>query len=104
MDKHGDEDLFDRQQMLVIDGEFFGGPTRFMNHSCEPNCGVYVVKYNKNDMYRYNLAFFAVEDIPKGQELTFDYKENDIDADFIPDEDSIPCKCGASCCRGYLWN
>jgi len=96
--------------MLVLDGEFFGGPTRFVNHSCDPNCGIYAVSYNKYDNLKYNLAFFARENIPKRTELTFDYAEGKND-DEDPEsqgsgemeEGRTKCLCGTPLCRGYLW-
>jgi len=98
----------------VVDGEYFGGATRFINHSCDPNCVQYAVCYDKNHPYIYDIAIFAIIDIPKRTELTFDYlavdfgseesKEN-LEARLAQDveEDSVPCKCGARNCRGWLW-
>ena len=116
LDKHKSDAGFDKKAMLVIDGEYYGSPTRFINHSCDPNCGVYTVSYNKNDPYRYNLAFFAQEDILKGTELCFDYleegdREDDEDIEDEEDEptssqhvvEKLPCYCGSKNCRGYLW-
>ena len=92
-----------------------GTPSRFINHSCEPNLRQYTVHYNKNDLYVYQLAFFAVEDIPAGTELTFDY----MDKDELELEDAIKarekafedkanigkarCNCGTKKCRGFLF-
>ena len=99
----------------VVDGQHMGGPTRFINHSCEPNCRQYTVSYNKYDLWVYDLAFFAYEDIPKGEELTFDYmdKDEEEEEDVIrkreeaandpENADKRPCNCGATKCRGYLW-
>ncbi|KIV98894.1 hypothetical protein, variant [Verruconis gallopava] len=99
-----------------IDGEFYGGPTRFINHSCEPNCVVYVVSRDKNNTFLYEIAFFALRDIAAGEELTFDYRDDDGTTDEAgsanetgegsesgAEEDSIPCLCGAKNCRKWLW-
>lgn len=98
------------EDCYTIDGEKKSGPTRFMNHSCDPNCGVYTVSYNKFDYKMLTLALFAKEDIPAGAELTFDYMDRD---DMEEDEtqtadDAYPgaktkCLCGSERCRGYLW-
>jgi histone-lysine N-methyltransferase SUV39H len=61
----------------VVDGQYMGGPTRFINHSCEPNCRQYTVSYDKNNPRVYDIAFFAVTNIPAGTELTFDYQDLD---------------------------
>ena len=87
LDKFEDQLDIERMPLLVVDGEYMSGPTRFMNHSCDPNCAQYAVSYNRNDPRRYNLAFFALEDIAAGQELTFDYTDS---VDDEPEEDDIP--------------
>jgi histone-lysine N-methyltransferase SUV39H len=95
-----DEDLY------VVDGEHMGGPTRFMNHSCEPNCCQFTVSYNNGDPKVYDLAFFAKHDIQANTELTFDYKdteESEEMEDREPEEGMAECLCGAEKCRKYLW-
>ncbi|KAF2196124.1 SET domain-containing protein [Delitschia confertaspora ATCC 74209] len=93
-----DEDIY------VVDGEFMGGPTKFINHSCEPNCRQYTVSYNKYDCRVYDIAFFARRNIPKGGELTFDYLDKDEeDGEEDPGEGSVPCLCGAAKCRKWMW-
>ncbi|KAL8897930.1 MAG: hypothetical protein Q9192_002333, partial [Flavoplaca navasiana] len=69
----------------VCDGMYVGSPTRFMNHSCDPNCRLFTVSYNHADTNLYELAFFTLEEIPAGMELTFDYKDED-DRTVITDE------------------
>jgi [histone H3]-lysine9 N-trimethyltransferase SUV39H len=89
-----------------VDGEFVGGPARFINHSCEPNCRQFVVSWNKNDDRRYNLALFALENILAGTELTFDYidlEEDENDEQKEKEADSVECRCGAPNCRKVLW-
>ncbi|KAF7195608.1 Histone-lysine N-methyltransferase, H3 lysine-9 specific dim-5 [Pseudocercospora fuligena] len=104
------------EDTYVVDGQYMGNVTRFINHSCQPNCRQYTVSYNKHDLRLFNLAFFAYEDIAAGTELTFDYADKDEveleeaikrrDAALANPEnhDSIPCNCGAPKCRGYLWD
>lgn len=88
----------------VVDGEFMGGPSKFINHSCEPNCRQYTVSYNKHDPYIYDIAFFACRDIPAYEELTFDYLDKEDDEEMKdPEEDAVPCLCGAKKCRKWLW-
>lgn len=97
----------------VCDGREMGGPTRFMNHSCKPNCRIYTVSYNHADRNIYDLAFFASEEIPAYTELTFDYKD-DGDQSVITDEQAlefeqehdykpIRCLCGTDECRRYFF-
>lgn len=102
------------QPPYVCDGMEVGGPTRFMNHSCEPNCRIFTVSYNHADTRIYELAFFAIEEIEPGVELTFDYKDED-DRDIITDKmaDEVEkekgyrpsrCLCGSDSCRRYFFN
>ncbi|TID21640.1 histone-lysine N-methyltransferase [Venturia nashicola] len=91
-----------------IDGEFVGGPSRFINHSCDPNCAVYAVCKDKNNLYQYDLAFFALRPIKPGEELTFDYLASSGELDEEPPSNSqkdppIPCLCNSKNCRKILW-
>lgn len=104
----------DYQAPFVCDGMEVGGPTRFINHSCEPNCRLFTVSYHHADERIYDLAFFTIEEILPGTELTFDYKDED-DRDVITDEmaDEVErekgyrparCLCGSKNCRQYFFN
>ena len=97
----------------VCDGMHLGGPTRFINHSCDPNCAIYTVSYNHADHNIYDLAFFATEAITAGTELTFNYADDDR-TDIITEEQAdemekengyrpVKCECGSSRCRGYFF-
>jgi len=93
------------EDCYVVDGEFMGNVTRFINHSCQPNCRQYTVSYNKYDRRVYELAFFAYVDILKGTELTFDYMDQDdvevsVEEQGELDKSAQPCMCGAKKCRG----
>ncbi len=77
MDKFAVEMDIRLDQLYVVDGEFFGGVTRFMNHSCDPNCRQFTVWYNHADAYVYGLALFAIEEISFKTELTFNYLDRE---------------------------
>ncbi|KAJ5664339.1 hypothetical protein N7507_005070 [Penicillium longicatenatum] len=60
-----DEDSEPDQKFYVVDGQKFGSPTRFVNHSCNPNCKIIPVSTTEpGDDNLYHLAFFALCDIP----------------------------------------
>lgn len=111
----GDDPDITADNCYVVDGQHKGGVTRFINHSCEPNCRQYTVSFNKNDARVYDLAFFAIEDIPAGRELTFDYLDKDEEEEdkVIAKREAaardpnnvgkVLCNCGATKCRGFLW-
>ncbi|KAI9814448.1 MAG: hypothetical protein M1827_003304 [Pycnora praestabilis] len=112
LDKFAADNEIDEEDLYVVDGEFVGGVTRFINHSCEPNCRQFTVSYNHADPKIYDLAFFAMENIPAFTELTFDYldKEEDHEDEGAVDpgdrkdgEKPTKCLCGAESCRKYLW-
>ncbi|KAF4585413.1 Histone-lysine N-methyltransferase, H3 lysine-9 specific dim-5 [Ophiocordyceps camponoti-floridani] len=91
---------------LEVDGEFMSGPTRFINHSCDPNLRIFARVGDHADKHMHDLAFFAIKDIQKGEELTFDY----VDGGSLEAEEQegtldemTRCLCGCSNCRGFLW-
>jgi len=99
------------ESCFVVDGQNMGGPTRFMNHCCQPNVQIHSVSHNKYDYFVYDLAFFACEDIRAGQELTFDYMDADdrqgddetMDGVVKNSKAAQPCRCEAEMCRKWLW-
>lgn len=105
LDKFANDNNIPEDECYVVDGQYKGGPTRFVNHSCAPNCRQYTVSYNKYDARVYDIAFFASENIPAGTELTFDYldKEEGEEPQVEDGHTFIECRCGAEECRGRLW-
>ncbi|ELU06966.1 hypothetical protein CAPTEDRAFT_176480 [Capitella teleta] len=77
----------------VIDGYRMGSISRFINHSCEPNCEMQ--KWNINGVYR--IALFSLKDIPPGEELTYDYNFQSYNV-----HSQQICKCGSANCRGVV--
>ncbi|KAM9785527.1 histone-lysine N-methyltransferase 2D [Neosynchiropus ocellatus] len=77
----------------VIDATLTGGPARYVNHSCAPNCVAEVVTFDKED----KIIIISSRRIPKGEELTYDYQ-----FDFEDDQNKIPCHCGAWNCRKWM--
>ncbi|KAL6239914.1 hypothetical protein BDW75DRAFT_197699 [Aspergillus navahoensis] len=94
--------LVDDESSYVVDGANYGAATRFINHSCNPNCRMFAVSRTHGDDYLYDLAFFALREIKPGTELTFDYNPGMESVD-KPDPNAVPCLCGEPNCRGQLW-
>lgn len=91
---------------LEVDGEFMSGPTRFINHSCDPNLRIFARVGDHADKHIHDLALFAVRDIDRGEELTFDYVNGQVERDAQDErlqEEMTRCLCGTAKCRGYLW-
>ncbi|KAK5701235.1 hypothetical protein LTR17_022770 [Elasticomyces elasticus] len=84
--------LMELERGLIIDGTK-GSMARFINHSCEPNCEVRMVKVNGTP----RMGVFAGErGVATGQELTYDYNFDNFG------EKVQMCYCGAASCRGTL--
>jgi len=86
-------------EKYAIDGERGGNDSRFINHSCDPNCEV---------IYFGGIPYiYAMQDIPQGEEINFDYKygsESDVEFTDEQKREWFPCKCGAKNCHGTLLN
>lgn len=78
----------------VIDGGVGGNASRWINHSCAPNC-----EAEERDG---RIFIRALRDIAAGEELLFDYGLV-IDARHTPRlKAEYACHCGAANCRGTL--
>ncbi|KAE8678634.1 Histone-lysine N-methyltransferase, H3 lysine-9 specific SUVH6 [Hibiscus syriacus] len=58
---------------FTIDAARYGNIGRFINHSCSPNLYAQNVLYDHEDMRIPHIMFFAAENIPPLQELTYHY-------------------------------
>lgn len=76
---------------MYVDASRYGNDTRFMNHSCDPNCETQ--KWHVGNEER--VAIVAVRMVPRGEELTFDYRFESVGK-------RTPCFCGSPNCRGFL--
>jgi SET domain-containing protein len=77
---------FDNED-IALDASVNSNELRYINHSCEPN--VFMRR-----AYR-KVEYYALRNIKKGEELTCDYGETHH-------EGTLPCRCGAKKCRGYI--
>uniref|UniRef100_A0A3P9KKY6 [histone H3]-lysine(4) N-methyltransferase n=1 Tax=Oryzias latipes TaxID=8090 RepID=A0A3P9KKY6_ORYLA len=77
----------------VIDATITGGPARYINHSCAPNCITEVVNVEKEN----KIIISSCRRIQRGEELSYDYK-----FDLEDDQHKIPCHCGAVNCRKWM--
>jgi [histone H3]-lysine9 N-trimethyltransferase SUV39H len=118
LDKFSDpesEDTRLRNEPYEVDGEFMAGPTRFINHSCDPNLRIMAVVTDRANKHLHELCFFALCDIPRLTEFTFDYVAGTNTAEDNATvvkkaeerqekgEFTQKCLCGSKNCRGSLW-
>lgn len=77
---------------LFVDGKFKGSNSRFINHSCDPNCELqrWVVKG------RPRIGIFALRDIAPGESLSYDYQFD------TKESEAFKCYCGTAKCRGTM--
>lgn len=80
----------------AIDGARGGNDARYFNHSCDPNCEPYI--------FDGRVYIYAMREIFRGEELTFDYRLGPADRSAPPTNDTAGyrCNCGAVHCRGTL--
>lgn len=67
-----------------------GGIDDYVNHSCDPNCGIVIVPER--------VLLVAIRDVAAEEELTFDYSTTMIGGHWSMDG----CRCGTSLCRGHI--
>ena len=78
---------------MYIDATVLGGPAKFINHSCDPNC----TSKNMDFDGETHIVIFSNRDIARGEELSYDYK-----LDYEDINKRIPCTCGAKNCKRWL--
>ncbi|XP_071184547.1 histone-lysine N-methyltransferase 2C-like isoform X9 [Salvelinus alpinus] len=77
----------------VVDATITGGPARYINHSCAPNCITEAVSLERG----VKIVISSCRNIQRGEELCYDYK-----FDLEDDQHKIPCHCGAVNCRKWM--
>lgn len=80
--------IFSLSKKWDIDGNVSWNTARLINHSCEPNCVPWVEGKQ--------IFIYALRDIAKGEELTFDYGFD------LENYEDHPCRCGSAGCIGYI--
>ena len=74
-----DDDLFIASELPFDDADY-------VNHSCDPNCGIVG-----------SVLLVTMRPVAVGEELCFDYAMTDTD-----DYDEFECSCGTASCRGTV--
>ncbi|KAG0482042.1 hypothetical protein HPP92_010126 [Vanilla planifolia] len=93
MKRRGDQNFYmcEIRKDFTIDATFKGNASRFLNHSCDPNCKL--EKWQVDGDTR--VGVFSLRSIQTGEPLTYDYR-------FVQFGPMIKCYCGATNCQGYL--
>ncbi|CAN0842651.1 Histone-lysine N-methyltransferase, H3 lysine-9 specific SUVH5 [Linum grandiflorum] len=99
-----DDDVKATMPSFTIDAAEYGNVGRFINHSCSPNLYAQNVLYDHGDQRIPHIMFFAAENIPPLQELSYHYN---YQIDQVHDsQGNIKmkfCYCGSSECTGRMY-
>lgn len=79
---------------IVIDGARKGNDSRFINHSCDPNCETAVIGKR--------VFIEARRRIAAGEELAYDYWYQRDGTEDDDAEAQYACRCGTARCRGSI--
>jgi uncharacterized protein len=87
--------LFVLNQKQVIDAQYGGNESMYINHSCDPNAETFIV--------RGRIWIESMRLIEAGEEITYDY-QYDMDPKYTDDDlfRFYGCKCGSEKCRGTI--
>lgn len=86
--------LFTVDDKTVVDANFGGNSSRWINHSCDPNC--------ESVIENGRIYIDAIKDIRKGQEIYYDYCLTLGDRHTPAAKKRHTCLCGSAKCRGTL--
>jgi len=80
--------IFELNKRYDIDGFVPYNTARYINHSCDPNCEVEII--------RGQIWIMNLRNIKKGEELSYNYGYD------YEDYHDHPCYCGTNKCVGYI--
>ena len=86
--------LFILDSKTCVDAAVGGNISRFINHSCDPNC----VAWIEDD----GIWIDALRDIKAGEELGYEYEYDFLPEYTVKDLEFYGCDCGAANCRGTI--
>jgi SET domain-containing protein len=89
---------FDIDDNMVIDGKVGGNSSRWINHSCKPNCTAKQV----NTDGKTRVFIYAKRQLKRGEELFYDYGLIIDDKITKKLQKEYLCLCGAKNCRGTM--
>ena len=86
--------LFTLNSRYIVDAAVGGNESRFINHSCDPNCEA-VIEDGR-------IFIESLKRIPAGTELAYDYAYERTEEHTEEDEKLYTCRCGSPKCRGTI--
>jgi SET domain-containing protein len=86
--------LFTVSSRTVIDATVEGNDSRYINHSCDPDC--------ESEVVRGRVYILALREIAAGDELHYDYAYQRDGTESEAEEGQYRCRCGTHRCRGSI--
>ena len=86
--------LFILNSRTCIDAAVGGNISRYINHSCDPNCVAWIEGRH--------IWIDALRNIRAGEELAYDYEYDFLPGYTVEDLEFYGCKCGSPRCRGTI--
>lgn len=83
--------LFILNSRTVIDAAVGGNISKYINHSCDPNCVAWIEGQH--------IWIDALRDIREGEELSYDYEYDFLRGYTVDDLEMYACHCGSPKCR-----
>jgi len=80
--------IFELNKKYDIDGKVLWNPAQYINHSCNPNCEVEIIKGK--------IWVISLREIKKDEELSYNYGYD------LSEYKEHPCVCGSKNCVGYI--
>lgn len=86
--------LFILNSRTCIDAAVGGNISRYINHSCDPNCVAWIEGQH--------IWIDALRDVRQSEELAYDYEYDFLPGYTVEDLEFYGCKCGSRKCRGTI--
>ena len=101
-DDDGHTFLYVLNDHWLIDAGVGGNDSRWINHSCDPNCEVWLIESEDGDPAKDRLVIESMRPIKAGEELTYDYGITNDEPLTDAERELWRCRCGSPKCRGTM--
>ncbi len=93
--KNGTTYIFELDKNFDIDGVTEKNIAKYVNHSCTPNCEIFIRSQAVNGVKGRHIWLKSIKNIKQGEEITYDYG-------FSEKGKLYACKCSSKECAGYI--
>jgi uncharacterized protein len=94
--------LFTLNDKWIVDGNVNGNAARWINHSCDPNCGAVIYVNIDYQEEKDKVWIEALRPIKAGEELTYDYGIVLAERHTSRLKKIWACRCGSESCTGTM--